>query len=127
MTEHSPEPEHQVIHADAPVVVAAPAGSRLEQLHAQYEEAKAARDAAAERFDAISAGIKAELAAAAPDRVKVDLPAGAGPALRLVYTESWRLDSKKLKAADPYTYAAYAKQSGSWSLKPVTGTGSGEG
>ena len=47
------------------------------------------------------------------------LAEGAGPALTLTYSESWRIDAKRLKAEDPETYVRYAKKGGSWSMRPA--------
>lgn len=102
-------------------VVAGP-GTRLEQLQASYADAKAAADEAAERLKGITDGIKAELAAAMPEGAqKVELVGGVGPAMRLTYAESWRVDARKLKAEDPETYVRYAKKTGSWTLRAIGG------
>lgn len=101
-----------------PLAVEARAGSKLEQLHARYYALKAERDAAAEAFDAVAAEIKSELGtrAAETDATKVQLISKAGAPLRLTYSESWRVDSTRLKREDPETYVKWAKKSGSWSL-----------
>lgn len=105
--------------------VPATATERLAALHAEYADAKAAADGAAERLTAIKDGIKAEMAAAAPEgQTKIVLTGFDGPTLQLTYAESWRVDSRKLKAEDPETYVRYAKKSGSWTLAPVKGGGS---
>lgn len=109
------------IPEDGPVLVEADADSRLAQLHAEYADAKAAADEAAARLKTITDGIKAELSALAPDETRVELRGAGRQSLRLTYTESWRLDSRALKKADPHTYVKYAKKSGSWSLRPVGG------
>lgn len=102
--------------------VVAGAGTRLEQLQAAYVDAKAEADAATAHLKTITDGLKVELSQAAPEGVaRIELAAGAGPALRLSYSESWRVDARKLKAEDPLTYARYAKKSGSWSLRVVAG------
>lgn len=103
------------------------AASKLADLHAQYVGAKAASKAADEELKAITDAIKLELSKAAPDQTQVDLIPANGvvaPALRLNYVESWRIDSKKLKAENPETYVQYARKSGSWrldALKPDGG------
>lgn len=107
------EPKYVVVQPDA--------GSRLEQLHAAYESAKAEADGAAERLKAITDGIKLELAKAAPEQPFVELVGPAGVVLQLTWSESWRVDSRKLKAEDPETYVRYAKKSGSWSLRRAGG------
>lgn len=107
-----------------PHAVVAEQGTRLEQLHAAYADAKAAADEAAARLKAITDALKVELTAAAgPEARRIELTSGPGPALRLTYTESWRLDSKRLKAEHPETWVAYAKKGGSWTLKAVTAGG----
>lgn len=95
--------------------------SRLAQLVAQYDLSLAERDKAKEAHDAIVAGIKSELANAAPGESSVDVasPELTQP-LRLIAVESWRVDSKLLKDREPETYVRYAKQSTSWTLKRVT-------
>lgn len=105
-----------------PVPIAATASERLSQLHAAYDEAAAAAASANSHLDAIKTGIKAELATLAPEgSTKIALTGEHGPMLSLVYAESWRVDSRKLKAEDPETYVRFAKKSGSWTLKAVTG------
>ena len=37
--------------------------------------------------------------------------------MRLKYTETWRLDTTKLKAEAPETYVKYARKSGSFTLR----------
>ena len=102
--------------------VAAEMGSRLEQLHAAYGEAKARADEATKQLKAITDGIKLELTSAAPDAPKIDLAASPTlPALRLQWVESWRLDSKRLKVDDPETWVRYAVKGGSWVLKVLGG------
>lgn len=98
------------------------AETRLAQLHAAYADAKAAADAAAERLKTITDGIKAELAALAPEgTTRVDLGGAFGPTLRLAYAERVTFDSRKLKIDDPELYVRYAKFGGAWSLRAVTG------
>lgn len=121
MTEH----EHPVIHADAWQQVAPAPDSRLAQLHAAYPDAKAAADDAAEKLAAIKDGIKAELAAAVPEgSTRIALTGEHGPALQLVYSERWSVDSRKLKREDPETYVRYARMSGAWTLSAPKGGGS---
>lgn len=116
--EQAPEPHTET--------VAAGAGTRLEQLHAAYADAKAKADQATAELKVITDGIKAELTAAAPEgSTKIELVSGTvpRPALRLNWVESWRFDSVGLKKADRATYVRFAKKSGSWVLKaaPVGG------
>lgn len=107
-----------------PTFVQVPATSteRLSQLHASYADAKAEADGAAERLATIKDAIKAELIAAAPEgSLKIALLGEDGPPLQLTHSESWRVDSRKLKAEEPETYVRYAKKSESWTLAPVKG------
>lgn len=110
------------------VPVPATATERLAQLHAAYPDAKAAADAAAEKLAAIKDGIKAELVAAAPEgSTKIALvgdPSTGAPALTLVHSERWSIDSRRLKRDDPETYVRYAKKSESWTLALAKGGGS---
>lgn len=101
-----------------PVAVQPRKGSKLEALHARYFELKEARNAAVEAFDAVAAEIKSELGTKASEAAatKVELQSPAGRPLRLIYAESWRVDSTRLKREDPHTYVKWAKKSGSWSL-----------
>lgn len=96
-------------------------GSRLDQLLAAYAELKPQADEAATRLKSVVDAIKSELSAAAPGAPKVDVahPALAQP-LRMTYVESWRLDTKRLKAEDPFTYARYAAKGGKWELRGIT-------
>jgi hypothetical protein len=96
-------------------------GSRLNDLLATYAVLKPQADEVAARLKAVTDGIKTELMASAPEarRIDVDHAALAQP-LRLSYVESWRLDTKKLKADDPATYVKYAVQGGKWELRGVT-------
>jgi hypothetical protein len=97
-------------------------GSRLEALLAAYAELKPEADEAATRLKSVTDGIKAELAAAAPGALQVDVahPALAQP-LRLSYVESWALDTKRLKAEDPETYVRYARKGSRWELRGLRG------
>lgn len=119
MTESTfaPEPVAQPV---TPVVNYEP-GSRLEQLHAEYIEAKALAASAKERADAATDALKLVLTEAAPGASTVELEGTAGPKLHLGYSETWRFDSKKFKADDPVTYVRYASKSGSWTLRVAKG------
>jgi outer membrane usher protein FimD/PapC len=103
-------------------VVVPQANTRLEQLHAAYPDAKAKADAAAAELKVITDGIKAAAMEAAPQgTTRIDLKSQAGPPLRLSYSTSWRLDSKRLKKEQTELWVSYAYQSGSWALRPVSG------
>lgn len=106
-----------VTEGPSPARIRASPDSRLTQLAAAYAEAKAQAEAAEGRLKSITDAIKSEMTAAAPDAGTVELD---GPVpLRLSARESWRLDTAKLKAADPETYVRYAKKSTSWVLTAV--------
>lgn len=94
------------------------AGSRLDQLAAQYDALYLRAIEADERLKACKDGIKAELAAARPGETSVVLhhPSLTKP-LRLSAKTSWRVDTKKLKTEYPAIYAYAAKQSTSWELR----------
>lgn len=114
MTEPTPES----------AVVRAVANTKLDDLLYQYAELKPKVDAFTEALKSITDSIKAEAIAAAPDgRTAVEIIAAPGfhdVHLRLSYVESWRLDSKKLKAEQTETWVRYARKCGSWTLKAVT-------
>jgi len=115
-----------------PVRILTEPGTRLQQLHAAYDQAKADADAAAERLKGISDAIKLELSnnlqSSSPGSTKVLLTGteGATP-LQLTYVESWRVDAKKLKAENPLAYVTYAVKSGSWRLSAVKSTNASGG
>ncbi len=95
--------------------------SRLEQLCAQYDLAKAEATKAADALKAITDGIKNELAALMPEgatEVDLDTPLLARP-MRLKAVDAWRVDAKKLKAEAPAIYVRYAVKGTSWRLAPI--------
>jgi len=92
------------------------ASRRLKRLHASYADAKAAVEQANEQLKVITDGIKVELQTQAPESTRIALVGPAGPPLRLVQTESWRVDAKKLKREDPETYVRFATKSTAWRL-----------
>lgn len=99
-------------------VVEAARSARLAQLHASYADAKAQADAAAEALKAITDAIKLELTQAAPaGETRIELRGENGPPLRLTHSESWRLDSRKLKKDYPQIWVTFAKKSESWTLR----------
>lgn len=114
MTDQTPETQR----AAQPATQVVPAAdSRLEQLHAQYPDLKAAADAATKALADCTTAIKAELTQAAPGETRVELVSPHGPRLQLSYVERHSFDSKAFKLADPATYVQYAKFSGSWRLE----------
>ncbi len=105
-----------------PWIVEPTMGSRLEALHAAYPDAKARADEADAQLKAITDGIKAAALEEAPEgQTRVEVQGPSGPPLRLTYTESWRLDSKRLKAQHPETWVRFAVKGGSWALRPAGG------
>ncbi len=111
------EPQQQV---PSRVAVTAPPGSRLEELLASYEVAKAAAEAAAGRFKAVTDGIKAELASANPGVPDITLGGAPGmPRLRMTWKRPWRVDEKRLKAEDPALYVRYAVRGGHWEMRQL--------
>lgn len=95
-----------------------PPGSRLEDLLAVYAQIKPQADELATRLDSVKTAIKAELRAAAPEAQQIDVAHPALPQpLRLSYVESWRLDTKQLKANRPEIYVQYAVKGGKWELR----------
>lgn len=103
-----------------PVTVVQPEkDSRLEQLLAQYDPAKAAAKAADDRLKAVTDGIKAELCARAPGEMKIDvhseyLEKGA-LALRAQFQN--RLNTTKLKSELPEIYDQFVTQTSFWKLE----------
>lgn len=94
------------------------ADTRLGRLHAQYPELKAAKEAAEQALKDCTDGIKLEVSTLTGGALRAELAATAtAPALTLTYGERWSLDSKRLKAEDPDAYVAFAKPSGTWTLK----------
>lgn len=122
-----PIPQSEQPTEPPPFAVVPGPEDRLAALHAQYADAKAAKDAADEHYKAITDAIKAELlkaaAAADPTNTRVELRSAYGPALRLTNSRPWRVDTNRLKAEQPYIYAAYAKQGDQWSLRALPGGG----
>lgn len=96
--------------------------SRLDQLTARYDQAKAAEKAAKAAAEEITTAIKAELARLHPGATEVLLssPHLAAP-LQLQAVTSWRFDTTRCKAEHPQVYAAFAKQSTSWTLRALAG------
>ena len=101
-----------------PVTVLAADGTRLAQLLAAYEPAKAAAEEAKARYEALTLAIKVELTSAHPQTERIVLSGGPGlPRLRLAWRDTVRLDSKRLKSELPALYELYAVKSGNWELR----------
>jgi hypothetical protein len=112
----------------APTVVAPQAGTRLEQLHAAYADAKAAADEANANLKTITDALKVELTQAAPGSRRITLQGPTGPALGLTYSESTRINTRaikpvldQIKTADPAQYARLMTTSGSWRISALRG------
>ncbi len=104
------------------------ARQRLDQLCAAYDEAEAAAKAAADRFDVIKAGIKAEAQRLYPGRDKLTIEAdGLSKPLQLRHQTSLGIDVPAMRAAaktDPALALAisrFPKPSESWVLSRVRG------
>ncbi len=96
--------------------------ARLQQLHAAYATAKAAKDEASKRLDAIVAALKVEMTQRAPEGAeKIRLAGDAGPVLALSYSRRTSVNTRKLKRLEPDVWARYAEEGGSWSLRTVEG------
>jgi hypothetical protein len=106
-----------------PVIVSPGKDTRLEQLHASYADAKARADEAATQLKVITDAIKSEIQTQTPGVQRFELRSQVGPPLALTYVESWRLDSKRLKAEHPLVYVTYAKKSSSWTLRAISAGG----
>lgn len=117
-SEHIPHPSS--VPAQPPILNYA-GGSELEQLHAEYVEAKAAESAAKARAGAVVNRLKVALTQAFPDAQHMRLAGPGGPTLTLDAVTSWKFNSVKLKAADPELYVRYAYQQTAWVLKTVKG------
>ena len=116
---HAQIPTQQIQPPAPPTPQITPvAGSRLEQLLAQHDEARAAAKAAEERLKAITDGIKAELVAAAPNHARI-VATSQYLAKPLVLRAEFqnRLDTTKLKADYPELAANYTKQVSFWKLE----------
>jgi len=117
MTSPQPSPP-----ADAAPVLRPTEGSRLDALLARYADLKPQVEDLKEQLETLTTAIKAEAVTAVPDTPAITLSTPhLAHLLEVTYRESWRLDSKRLKADDPTTWVRYAKRSGSWRLDPVKG------
>ncbi|WP_428964128.1 hypothetical protein [Micromonospora fluostatini] len=95
-------------------------GSRLDDLLAAYAVLKPAADEAAARLKTVTDAIKAELTTALPDVQRIEVAHGSlAQPLRLTYVDSWRLDTKALKAEMPEVYVRYARKGGKWDLRGI--------
>ena len=86
----------------------------LDQLVAEY----ARLEPLVERFGEIKEALKIKLTGLYPGQKTISYthPALTAP-MRLVYISRWGLDTGRMKAESPETYARFAKQSGRWELR----------
>jgi len=108
------------IPVPTPVVTPTP-DSRLDQVTAEWARLKPQLEELTKRVDELSKAIKTETMAAAPEgssEVILRHPSLDTP-YRVHPVETWRLDSKSMKAADPVAYVRWSKKSTSWRLDPV--------
>lgn len=111
----------QPVHG-VPVQAEIPAGSRLESLLAAYADLKPRADDLTARLKSVTDAIKAELTAAQPGAGRIDVTHEVlTQPLRLTYVESWRLDTKRLKADAPEIYVRYAVKGSKWELRGLPG------
>jgi hypothetical protein len=107
---------------DAPLPpwrIVAPPGSRLEQLLDQLGDARARADEAEAFAKSVADSIKAEVIPQAPRGTTSIIVAGTAyrPEFIVRWTETWRLDSKRLKAENLVTWVKYAVKGGTWKLE----------
>lgn len=90
--------------------------STLVRLRTEYDEAKKAEKAAAERAKAATDKLKTALADATNNATRAALNVPGYKPLFLSYSEPWTVDTKALKAEQPLIYVQYAKQGTRWTL-----------
>ena len=96
--------------------------SRLEQLAARYEAVALAKKEAEAALKEITDAIKAELTTLHPGAREIFLSSSfLTRPLQLQAIDSWRIDSKALKKAEPQTWVRFAGQSTSWRLQQLAG------
>lgn len=93
----------------------------LTHLRVAYAAAKAEKDAATERFDAVKSKLQQALAEAANGALRAELRVPGYKPMTLVYTEPWTLDTKRLKAEQPAVYVEFAKRGLRWTLAESRG------
>lgn len=104
------------------LAVNSPQGLKLETMLAMLENAKADADEAAGRFRDLKSDIKAEVTGLVPGRERIILKSRFLSAPWIVRSqESWVIDSKMLKAVDPFTWAKFAKKTQAWYLEAIKG------
>lgn len=93
-------------------------GSRLAQLAADYELAKAEAEESKARFEELKNELKAELRGVHPEADRIELTSVPVP-LTVKRVVAWKIDSKLLKAERPEVWVSYAHKTESWRLDPV--------
>lgn len=93
----------------------------LAELRAEFAEAKAEADAAAERLKAVKGKLQTALSEATNGALRSALHVPGYRPLTLTYGERWTVDTPRLKAEQPVTYAAYAKLGSNWTLAESKG------
>lgn len=88
----------------------------LSELRARYDDLKKVRDAAVEEFDTAKSALQHALGEASGGAYRSTLLVPGYRPMTLIYTEPWRVDSKRLKAEQPAIYVQYAKQGSQWTL-----------
>lgn len=95
---------------------------KLEAMLALLDDAKADADESAARFRDLKSDIKAEVTGLVPGRERIVINSRFLRAPWIVRSqESWVIDSKMLKAMDPFTWAKFAKKTQAWYLEAVKG------
>lgn len=105
---------------DGTVQLTAAPGTRMEELLASFESAKAARDDAKARYEAVAGALKAEMAAAAPPgstSITVSGQTPGLPRLRLIWTRPYRFNTERFRTEHPALYVRYEIRGGQWSLR----------
>ena len=111
---------HVTRDASPPVQLFAAEHTRLAELQAHYDGAKAAYEEAKARLEAVASALKAEMAASAPEGTTEILLTGspAAPQLKLTWKRPYRFDVKRFRAEHPRMYVQYEVQSpGHWELR----------
>ena len=93
----------------------------LVEARARYAEAKEAADAAAETLKGATSKLKAAITEASGGAYRTVLNVPGFKPVNLTYVESWRIDTKRLKAEQPALYVDYAERSGAWRLEQSRG------
>lgn len=88
----------------------------LVALRREYDDAKAEAAAAAERFDTAKSKLQQALSEATNGAYRAELRVPGYRPMTLIYTEPWRIDSKRLQAEQPAVYVEYAKRGSQWTL-----------